>query len=509
MPHVSIRNIGMIGLISDRPNYDIPDNAFNVVENVRFFNGTAQKSSSPVERFSINADALWMEIYLLDGVPTYTYGTDIALFLIDSGGVSNDVSQIGGYSASYWQSMEWSESVLYNNAVDDPQIKEPGDALFKDLPNWPANLQCRVMRPFKSFMVALNITDSGIEKPNFLQWSNEAEPGQVPDTWVPLPTNLAGGNLISSEDGAIIDGLELGDVFIIYTRQSAYEMQFIGGDLVMGFRKFSDNGLININSVVAFDHFHFCVSGSSIYTHDGHSVTHIGDQKVRDFLFQSVSNTESIKVEHLASTKECIIYFESDGSGTGIATKALIWCYRYDTWSFIDLPGVRRIEYASKQPVALTWEQAATAGTTWDQITGTWAQLKDTSLDAQTYFLTATGDTIDDFDTVFGSGIPFKLERTGLDFDETLGVPTNTIKFINELLPQIKGSGNIEITLGFSNTPEGAVTWGDPMAYNIETDYKIDARNSGRYPAWRFEGSDAGNFQLSGIDFNVVIDGER
>ena len=59
------------------------------------------------------------------------------------------------------------------------------------------------------------------------------------------------------------------------------------------------------------------------------------------------------------------------------------------------------------------------------------------------------------------------------------------------------------------NTPEGAVTWGDPMTYTIETDYKIDARASGRYPAWRFEGEDAGNFQLSGIDFSVILDGER
>lgn len=510
MPFVPIRGLGLSGLISDVPNYDLPDGAFSLVENVRFFNGTAQKSSSPVERFSINSDALWMEIYLKDQTPIYTYGTTTALYEIDSGtGVSSDVSQAGGYSVADWQSMVWGESVIYNNVSIDPQIKEADDLLFKDLPNWPADLSCKVIRTFKNFMVALNLVDSGTDLPTTIRWSNEAESGQVPDSWEPLPDNLAGGNLVSSEVGEIIDGLELGDVFIIYTLQAAYEMQFIGGDLVMGLRKFTDNGLVNRDAVCAFDTYHFCVGNASIYTHDGHSVKHIGDQRVRDFLFQSTTNTNSIRCAHLAGSKECFIYFEADGSGSGEATKALIWCYRYDTWSFIDLPGVRRVEYAANQPPATTWEDWETSGITWDQLTDTWAQLKDSSITAQAYLLTSAGDVIDDFDTVYGSGLNFTLERTGLDFDETLGVTTNKVKYIDQILPQIKGSGDISITTGWSDTPEGSVTWDDPVSYNIETDYKVDVRTSGRYPAWRFEGSDSGNFQLSGIDFNVLVDGER
>jgi hypothetical protein len=133
----------------------------------------------------------------------------------------------------------------------------------------------------------------------------------------------------------------------------------------------------------------------------------------------------------------------------------------------------------------------------------------DESITAQTYFLTTNGDTIDYFDTQFGTGVSFKVERTGLDFDKLLGTPTNTVKYINELLPQISGTGTVDITLGFANSPEGQVTWGDPVPYDIENDYKVDFRNSGRYPAWRFEGSSDGNFQLSGMDFNVVVDGER
>lgn len=509
MPHVPIRNLGNIGLISDRPNYDIPDNAFNLVENVRFFNGTAQKSSSPVERYSINTGVLWGEIFLQNDVVTYTYATSTAIYEIDSGGVSNDVSQLGGYTADFWQTFIWNESPIYNNGAVDPQIKRPTDPTFIDLPNWPANLTCKIIRPFKAFMVAMNLNDGGTDLPTTVRWSNESEPNQVPDSWVPSTTNLAGENYFTAEDGEIIDGLELGDVFIIYTNRSAYEMQFIGGNEVFAFRKFTDNGLLNRDAVCEFDQNHFCVSSDTIYVHDGHTVTHIADQKVRDFLFQSTTNTSSIKCEHLPDTKECVIYFESDGSGTGLATKALIWCYRYDTWSFIDLPSVARVESALTQPPALTWDDWNTLGITWDQITETWAQLLDTNFKSQTYLWSGSTDTLDDFDTIFGTGLSFKLERTGLDFDDTLGIPTNTIKYIDQVLPQIKGSGDIEITIGWSNTPEGPVTWDTPVGYNIETDYKIDTRTSGRYPAWRFEGENAGNFQLSGIDFRVMVDGER
>ena len=198
MPTVSLRNLGEIGLISDRPNYDIPDNAFNLVENVRFFNGTAQKSSSPVERFSINTGAIWSEIFLASDVVNYTYATGSAIYEIDSGGVSSDVSKAGGYSTDYWQSFVWGVSPVYNNAGEDPQIKEDGDLLFKDLPNWPANLKCRVLRPFRSFMVAMNLNDAGTDLPTTVRWSNEAEPGAVPDSWVALPTNLSGSNYLTA-----------------------------------------------------------------------------------------------------------------------------------------------------------------------------------------------------------------------------------------------------------------------------------------------------------------------
>ena len=509
MAFVSIRDLGLIGLISDKPNYDLQDNAFNIVNNVRFFNGTAQKSSSPVERFSINADALWGEIFLKDGVPTYTYATETAIYEIDLSGVSQNVSKAGGYSASEWQSTVWGDSPIYNNGGSDPQIKEGADLLFKDLPSWPANTTCKVIRAYKNFLIALNINDFGTDLPTYVRWSTESSTGEIPASWEVLPTNLAGSNQLTEEEGEIIDGLTLGDSFIIYTQTAAFEMSFIGGNFVMSFRKFSDNGLINVNAVCAFDNFHFCVSGTSIYTHDGHSVRHIADQRVRDFLFQSTTNTTSIKCEHLASSKECIIYFEADGSGSGKATKALIWCYRYDTWSFIDLPGVRRVQFAYTQPTPTTWADWSASGVTWDELTETWAQLQDLSLASQTYLISSATNSIDDFDTIYGSGVRFNLERTGLDFDKTLGTSTNNIKYIDQILPQIKGSGLVDITVGWSDTPEGSVRWDAPVSYSIENDYKVDVRTSGRYPAWRFEGEDAGNFQLSGMDFNVLVDGQR
>ena len=67
----------------------------------------------------------------------------------------------------------------------------------------------------------------------------------------------------------IVDGAVLGSNFIIYSSDSIFLMEFVGGQFIMNFRKlFTDAGLINQNCVVEVEGKHYCF-GLRIYVHDG------------------------------------------------------------------------------------------------------------------------------------------------------------------------------------------------------------------------------------------------
>ena len=69
---------------------------------------------------------------------------------------------------------------------------------------------------------------------------------------------------------AIVDGAVLGSNFIIYSSDSIFLMEFVGGQFIMNFRKlFTDAGLINQNCVVEVEGKHYCFGPADIYVHDG------------------------------------------------------------------------------------------------------------------------------------------------------------------------------------------------------------------------------------------------
>ena len=72
----------------------------------------------------------------------------------------------------------------------------------------------------------------------------------------------------------IVDGLELGTNFVIYSSSEAILMEFVGGTFLFNFRKlFGDEGVINTNCVVEVDGRHYVFGQNEIYVTDGTSRT--------------------------------------------------------------------------------------------------------------------------------------------------------------------------------------------------------------------------------------------
>ena len=88
--------------------------------------------------------------------------------------------------------------------------------------------------------------------PTRVRWSNIATANSVPDSWDATDTTKSAGfNDIVSMKTALVDGAALGTNFILYSSDSIYLMEFVGGTFIFNFRQlFVVAGLISQNCVL-------------------------------------------------------------------------------------------------------------------------------------------------------------------------------------------------------------------------------------------------------------------
>jgi hypothetical protein len=103
-----------------------------------------------------------------------------------------------------------------------------------------------------------------------------------------------------------------------------------------------------------------------------------------------------------------------------------------------------------------------------------------------------------------GTGFTAYLESSKIDLDTVLQRPTERVLQVLRIVPQISGLGQVTFRIGSSKSPQDPVLWKNTKVFNIETDYKVDTRVTGRYLAIRVESTAAnGQWQLSGFDLDV------
>lgn len=496
---IKFRGLGQKGVNADLPAYDLEVNELSEASNVRFFDGTARSHSHHDDAFSatIQSGGTELQAWLdRDNATQYAYSTADTLYRWDGSAFQSASS--GLTSSSVWDSVVFGDSVIFNNGADQPQMLENGDTSFSTLTGWDSNNRCKVIRRFKNFLVALYITESGTQNANKVLWSDESETDSVPDNWtITDPASLAGDNIISSDDGEIIDGFELGDVFIIYTKRSIYEMSFIGAPLVMSFRKISANTLIGRKAVASFDNYHFCIGEREIYTHDGQTINHIADQRVKDRFFSGLVDRDSIRIEHNPVTKEVWVLSDS--------TNLMIYCYRWNTFTFCESPSAVSLRYGFLPTTAVTYADWQTAGLTYEDLGVSFAELTSGDLVPTMLILSSGALYRNDYFLTGGTSFTASIEREGLDLDELTS--TKEVKLIQRIFPQVKGSGNLSLQLGYSDTPGSMVTWLPTQDYDLEADHYFDQELAARYLAYRFTSS--GTFRFSGMDVETQIIGER
>ena len=206
------------------------------------------------------------------------------------------------------------------------------------LPGWPALTVCDSLRPYRDFLVAMAIYDTGGSRTGQLMWSDRGG-GAIPPTWTALATNEAGDTFVGDSTGFLIDGKTLQDSFYVYKENSCYQMREIGLPTVMALRKVFDSiGCLARNCIQDVDGMQVVVTNGDVVQHDGRSARSLIDRRMRRFLFDNMIEADAALTYTVYDPwrKEYWICYSADAA-KDYADQALV--YNGKQWGVRDLDG--------------------------------------------------------------------------------------------------------------------------------------------------------------------------
>lgn len=515
MPVVKLRGLGEIGIITDDEPYDLEANAWSAGNNVRFRHGNVERHKGYRDFFTPSVAPYGLLPYqATTGDYYWLYPGLDKCYVYDGSSHYNLTRQSGGVDVDYTGDADdiWTGGVLgnvpiLNNGVDDPQYWSPisTSQRLQDLANWPASTTCKVLRPFRNYLVALDVTKSGTRFPTLVKWSSPADPGAVPSSWDETDASeQAGEQPIGDSGGYLVDAVPLRDVMVLYKEDEVWSMAYVAGDFIFSFqRMFKSRGLLAPRCAREFFGRHFVVADGDVYIHDGQREDSIIERKWKDALFNLLDKDNyrrSFVVPNL-EREEMWFCFPEEGETT--CTKAFVWNWRTGAQGIRDLPdmtageiGIVNLGGGSRQ-----WNDDLTLS--WDDAEFGWS---DRSYDpiSRNIVGSASGSVYEFEQTNQEDGTNFRAyaERVGLNLTDDLSATT-----ITAIYPRLRGKADFYV--GGQYHPDDAITWHGPFAYDSDTDRKIDCLVTGVYHGIRVESEENNQWVLSGLNIHHEMNGLR
>ena len=513
MAQTQITVLNPTGINRDIDSYELPDTEWSDGNNIQFDNDKTAKVLGNQQVFGTPTQApYWLMSFDTISTNSWIYPSLTKIFRVHTSGSTTthtDVTRASGGDYSAAANTGWNGGVLggiaiINNGVDNPQFMgTANNAKFADLTNWPSNTTCQVIKPFKRFLVSLDITESGTRFPFRVKWSHPAEGGTLPSTWNPADaTKDAGFVDLSQSKGFVIDCLPLGDTNVIYKEDSIWGMTFEGGQSIFGFRQlFSDVGILGRHCAQSFDNKHFVVSEDDVYIHDGQTKQSIVDSKIRDELFGSMHPDHKTRTFVAADREknEMWINFVSNSNDiNAFADTAFVYNFRNNSWSKRDLPyasyiGWGVVEFDSTSD----WADSGT----WDTDSESWNEpLKPTLLIAS-----ASATKLYILGSNQNAGVNFRayVEKDNMQ----LGYPGT--KSIQKIVPRISGTGSVDFYVGSEMNPHQGTTWKGPYTFTSGVHSEIPVRATGNYVGVRIESTDENTWALANLEIHWSPSGNR
>lgn len=500
MPEINLENLGKGGILRDKPSHAIPPEYWSGGMNIRFINNKAVKFLGEAEIYptwSSYTVPLWLLPWRDSSAAGYWLAFTATQILRYTSASIVEVTRTAGVYTGDADTI-WSGGVLggipivNNDAGDIPQGWDGATSKFLDLPNWTAGDTCQIMRMFKQFAVAFDISRAGVRHPHMVKWSSPAFPGSVPDFWDNANSNDSNEINLSEGGGFIQEAEPLGDINIIYKEEKSYGMQHIGGEFVFRFYELPfKTGILAPRCAKTVNGQAFVVTKDDVILHNGQEAVSVIDGVNRNYLFDNIK-TDSVRKTFVVPNyayNEVWICFVSNGVGGDYADEALVWNYKDNTWGHKTLNDVPHIGHGLLDKSSIS-KLIDDQGDIIDDVTSVidgnpFSAGKLRLLGSQA--ITANSKLIE-FDvgnTNLGTNMESHAERTGLTIvgQDRFGEPkvsNSTTKMVQRLYPKVDATGVVDIYIGAQSRLGGSVVYSGPYSFDPYVDNHIDVRVQGK-----------------------------
>ncbi len=505
--------IDMQGVIPDLTGSEIPLDSFSEAVNFVVRENKAQRAGGYEQIFGTPGHApKFLLPNISSGQSYWLYVGDSAIRVTDGTSHFNITPASAPSNVDDWTGTNINNFAVLNNSTDDPVFWDGQTGnVMTTLTGWPptTNAKAGVIRAFKNYLFALNITDTNGTRTEEVRWSDSAPPGSIPTTWAPATTNDAGSVELADTPGVVIDAARLRDSLYIYKDFSTYAAEFIGdvSNDIFSFRLvFPTSGILSANCVASFRNRHYVMTKEDIVEHDGVNIRSIADKAVRNFYVNNLNYNKSNYAYAVSNGPDNEIWFCIPVGDDQEPTIAMVYNIIEQKWGFRSLDSIPHIELGIVAPpvVAFTW---STVLGTWADITQIW---NTSTVESGELNLLMAGENdtklfaVDLSDTADGSNVEASIERHCIIIEST-----DFNKLVTEIRPRIKGRDGdvINIRVGGQEDINDPINWTTQMPYTIGTSKKVDLFKTGRYISVAFSSTTASVWSIESFDIAYQIRG--
>jgi len=507
------------GIMRNLPSYLLNDNAVEDSENIRYFQGKAEKVFG-YEKFSANTVEGVEKIrhikdyFMFDGSDLLVIATDTKLKYWNP--TTSLFVDIGSYATG---SDYNPSSTIYNNKLyitnrNDWVKRYDGttldnvpaldDSVADDIEGGYASCKAKLIRGFQNFLMLGNTLEDGYDTSQRLRWSRYGNP-----TLWKNESSGAGqaGYMDFLEDYDPIMAMELlGNALAVYKKKSIYLVSYVGPPAIFNkVRVVNDIGAISGNVVVPYKSGHYFCGLDNFYFFDGTNVTPIGDPIKKQFFGEiNIAKKELIFGYLLKEFSE--IWWVYPKLESDYPNYAMVFNFDTGAWSHRKMPNC--------MAMGSYWQ---TASQTWDDTVKPWGSM-DMYWDENYLLYGAPKNLIGQTDGYIQDIKPYLTDFDGADIDGWM--KTKLFDFKDPLhikrlqriqfLISREGDYNLEVIVRTADNVDESPTEYGPYYYNLQTTSPayLDLDISARYFQFIFRTQlKAQPWKLQGMIFHYVTRG--
>lgn len=447
-------------------------------------------------------------------------------WMITATGISNITPGVGanpsvylpGYTEDLNITFSWVGNVFFiNDTISNPMYFLPTSNEITVTPDASWNYDVGVTSTRAEFvrnycspnvgniLIAGNLTKviggTSYNYPTTVRWSQAFANTGYPTTWEPTLSNVANEQEVPVR-GPLIDGFFLGGNFYVCSYWDTVVFSPISYQNttapIFGVRLLNQGrGLFNNNCWTNTDANVYGIDARDIWVFNGSEFSSLGNQKVKDYFFNNLSPLYSQRMFMVNNTQKYQIeIYYPDLTSTGWCNKMLSYRYDLQVWN-----APKDIQNACMGTEGPRWVDSTTDYFNLSSRAVVYAQ---GGISNSKLIETSIGNSF-----INNAAIDAQFERTNIALQTSDGpVPYSSKVYVHRVLPEMAGTGKINLTVGGANSTQQTPTYGQTGTVIIDTDnpWVTTQQNSVRTVAVKFGSNDATDtWKVSALNLQATV----